>query len=493
MEQWTTIRYLQAQGKGIREIAREVGVSRQSVRRALAAESQPHYARAVSAGTLLETYVPLVRELYLSKHLIGTRILRELRAAGYEGGRTILYDYLRTLKAPRLAEKATVRFETAPGQQGQFDWSPYVVNLGDELQPVIVFAMVLGYSRRKHYSASLDERQASIYEAIEDAIWHFGGAPKQLLVDNARALVSNASPAHFRFNDQFLELCGHYRVEPRACEPYRARTKGKVERPFAYLEEQFIKGSSWRNLEHFLDELARFEREDLDVRVHGTTHQAPLERFAGELPHLTPLPPARFVGVQTETRKVSFDCLVSFRANRYSVPAAYAGKVVWLRVSRGRRLVVFSSRREVLAEHELRGGKGEIVMDPEHYALLRQRQGARGYALLSAHFLERFPHEQAFLDGLVAQYHTSPAGPLRELLGLADLYPAVELCRAFRLAAEHNRYSHVFVRGLLEHGVQPEPDSHAPPPQTQWGTTAVPESTVVADLGRYQQVLELAR
>lgn len=280
--------------------------------------------------------------------------------------------------------------------------------------------------------------------------------------------------------------------EPRACQPYRARTKGKIERPFAYLEEQFIKGNSWRSFGHFLEELARFEREDLDVRVHGTTHEAPLERFARETAFLTPLPATRFVGVQTETRKVSFDCLVSFRANRYSVPAAYAGKMVWLRVSQGCRLVVFNARREVLAEHELRPGKGEIVMQAEHYELLRQRQGARGFALLRAHFLERFPHDDAFLEGLVAQYHASPAAPLREILALSDLYPVVELRRAFRLAAGHNRYSHAFIRGLLEYGVQPEPQGELqgekPRPRP-----ALPESAVRTDLGRYQQVLELAR
>lgn len=223
-EQWTTIRYLHAQGKGIMEVARELGVSRQSVRRALAAEGQPRYQRRSAQGTKLEPYRALVRELYLGKHLIGTRILRELRAAGYQGGLSILYDYLRTLKGTALPQKATVRFETAPGQQAQFDWSPYTVEIGDELRQVIVYGMTLGYSRRKHYAASLDERQASIFEAVEACLWHFGGATKQLLVDNARSFAVDASKSHFRWSAQFLELCGHYRVEPRACQPYRAQT-----------------------------------------------------------------------------------------------------------------------------------------------------------------------------------------------------------------------------------------------------------------------------
>ena len=189
---------------------------------------------------------------------------------------------------------------------------------------------------------------------------------------------------------------------------------------------------------------------------------------------------------------MSFDCLVSFRANRYSVPAAYAGKMVWLRVSHGSRLVVFNARREILAEHTLRPGKGEIVMETEHYQLLRQRQGAQGFPLLRSHFLERFPHDEAFLEGLVAQTHSSPAASLREILALADLYPSDALRRTFQLAAEHNRYSHIFVRGLLESGVEPAPSDELRD-ENQRARSVLPESVVRADLRHYQQVLELAR
>ena len=247
----------------------------------------------------------------------------------------------------------TERFETPPGHQAQFDWSPYQVEFAGAWRRVVVYGMTLGYSRRLHYTASLDETQASIFEAIEASLWHFGGAPKELLVDNPKAFVLDAHPARFRWNPQFLELCGHYRLAPRACQVGRPQTKGKVERPFFYLEQHFVKGNAFRDLTHFSEALAAFEREDMDVRVHATTRERPLDRFEAERPHLTPLPERRFVGSRAETRKVSWDCLVAFRGSRYSVPAAYAGKLVWLLVSRGERLVVVDARRAALRRARL--------------------------------------------------------------------------------------------------------------------------------------------
>jgi transposase len=194
VEAWTTIRYLQAQSVGIRAICRQLGVSRTTVRHALRSDEPPHYQRPPRPNPQLARYEARIHAWYFGQHLIGSRILRELRKLGYTGGPTALYAYVRQLRTATPSSKATVRYETPPGRQGQFDWSPYTVDLGGELTKVIVFGMTLGCSRRKHYTVSLDETQASIIEAIEACLHHFGGAPKELLVDNARALVTDANP-----------------------------------------------------------------------------------------------------------------------------------------------------------------------------------------------------------------------------------------------------------------------------------------------------------
>jgi transposase len=487
VEAWTTIRYLHAEGTPIRAICRELGVSRNTVRQALRTESAPKYERPPKPNPKLAPFEAQIRTWYFGQKLIGSRILRELEALGYTGHRSAVYRYLERLKAEKPSSKVTERFETPPAQQAQFDWSPYTIELGGELTRVIVFGMVLGYSRRKHYTASLDETQASIYEAIENCLRHFGGAAKQLVVDNAKAFVLDANPTHFRWNPQFLELCGHYRMRPTACQPYRARTKGKVERPFFYLEQQFIKGTPFASLSHFLEELAAFEREDLDLRVHSTTQERPIDRFEIEAPHLTALPEQRFVGTLAMSRKVSWDCLVSYLSSRYSVPATYAGKLVWLLPSHGSHLLVLDAKRDVIAEHQLSAVKGTIVMQPEHYAPLR-RGTARTYVVLAEQFLTQFPQRSAFLEGLLAQHKLDPTRHLHGIMELASLYDAASLERALSIAAEYNTYSHTFVRGVLEHRTEPVIDGTELTPQR-----SLPVTIVQPDLSRYQRVLEVAR
>jgi transposase len=484
MEGWATIRYLYAQGKGIRAIGKELGVARKTVRRALRAEATPKYERSRRPNPKLDPFCPTIRELYFRKHLIGSRILREIRAQGYTGGSTPLYVYLRTLRVVPSG-KVTERFETAPGHQAQFDWSPYTIELGGELRRVIVYGMTLGYSRRKHYTASLDERQPSIFEAIEESFWHFGGAPKELLVDNAKAMVIDANPAHFHWNPQFLELTGHYRVQPRACQVRRAQTKGKVEKPFFYLEQQFIKGNTWTSFTHFQEELARFEREDLDVTIHHTTLERPIDRFAAEQPLLTGLPAVRFVGTLALSRKVSWDCLVSYAGSRYSVPAGYASKMVWVLPSHGSHIQVVNGRRETIAEHALSQVKGATVINREHYASLR-RGTPRTHVVLSQQFLARFPHDADFLEGLQLQHTHNPAEHLRGVMELASLYDERSMRRAFALAREYKTYSHAFVRGLLESRAIPQA---VEPDRPSDLASPLPTATVQTDLRPYQELL----
>jgi transposase len=195
LEAWTTIRHLHAQGKSIRCICRELHLSRKTVRRALRSPEPPHYQRKPTENAQLAPFLPLIQQLTTEEHLIGSRILNEIRARGYTGSPAAFYRTWARLRPAQPDPRVTERFETAPGEQCQFDWSPYTVLIGGAWTRVIVYNTVLGYSRRQFNWPSRDETAASIYEALEEAFWHFGAVPKRALVDNPRAFVLNAHPA----------------------------------------------------------------------------------------------------------------------------------------------------------------------------------------------------------------------------------------------------------------------------------------------------------
>jgi hypothetical protein len=214
----------------------------------------------------------------------------------------------------------------------------------------------------------------------------------------------------------------------------RPRTKGKVEKPFQYLENHFIKGNGWTDFDGFGRDLARFTIEILDVREHQTTHQPPIERFAEEVPSLTPLPATRYIGIHALTRKVSWDCLLQYDGSRYSVRCVYAGKRVWVRVSQGVRLEALSPMGEVIARHTLSETKGATIIDPAHYEGLRKDTPHTRVVLVEA-FQRRFPDQQAFLDGLLAQQILGPARHLRGILELAQHYAPRRCVRRFAAPA----------------------------------------------------------
>ncbi len=484
MEAWATIRHLHAQGHSVRRIARDLHLSRQAVRHALSSPQPPRYQRKPTENVQLAPFLPLIQQMTTEQHLIGSRILNEICARGYKGSPAAFYRRWARLRPTQPDPRVTERFETVPGEQCQFDWSPYTILLGGARTRVIVYNTVLGYSRRQFNWPSRDETQASIYEALEEAFWHFGGVTKVALVDNAGAFVVDARPTHFQWNPKFLELCGYYRTEPRACRVRRARTKGKVEKPFQYTEHHLIQGNSWSDFEAFGRDLVRFTTEVLDVREHHTTHQPPIARFAEEVPYLIPLPVTRYIGIHALTRKVSWDCLIPYEGSRYSVVCVYAGKRVWVRVSQGVRLEVLAPTGAVIARHALSETKGATVIDPAHYEGLRKDTPHTRVVLVEA-FQRRFPDQQAFLDGLLAQQKLGPVRHLRGILELAQHYAPEAMRAAFRSASTYNTYSLQFVRGVLQHDALPATTS------TTLATTRVPvpRLEVKRDLRAYQTLL----
>jgi transposase len=293
------IRVLHRHGKSIREIAREMGVSRNTVRRYLRDDEAERYRPRPLRATKLDPFMGYVIERLRAaapERIPASVLLMELRERGYAGGYTMLKVFVASLKPPEAAEPV-IRFETAPGEQMQVDWA--VIRRGENR--LSVFVATLGWSRATYAEFVTDERVESLIEAHENAFLAFGGTPREVLYDNMRTVVLERhgyGRGRHRFHRGFLDFARHCDFRPRLCAPYRAQTKGKVERFIRYLRHSFYVPLASRLAQEGLIvdretanlAVGRWLREVANVRVHGTTGEIPAERLAIERTQLQPVP-----------------------------------------------------------------------------------------------------------------------------------------------------------------------------------------------------------
>ena len=299
--------------------------------------------------------------------LTGSRLLRELKERGYEGGYTAVTDFLRNVR-PIVDPPFEVRFETAPGEQGQVDFARFNVVFTDEpTTPRIVwlFSMVLGYSRLIWARFVMHQDLPTVLRCHAAAFEAIGGAPREILYDRMKTVVTGAGDCDgIVYNRALIDLARHYSFFPKACQPYRAKTKGKVERPFRYIREDFFLARSFRNLDDLNQQLRHWLNTVANPRVHATTRRVVTEAFAEEKLHLRPLPLAPFRAVLRLERRISRDGMVSVGGNFYSVPDATRRRTVEVHTL-AEEIRIFEDGA-LLAAHPVLEGRHQRRIAPGH-------------------------------------------------------------------------------------------------------------------------------
>lgn len=269
-----------------KDIAEQLGVHPKTVSRALQRDSAPAPKRG-KRSEKLDPYKASIDRLLAQGVWNAVVILREIQAEGYTGKVTMLRLYIQPKRALRLG-RATVRFETPPGQQMQSDWGEVVVEIAGVLTKVFFIVNLLGYSRRFHFWCSDSSDAEHTYEGLVRAFEYLGGVPQEVLVDNQKAAVlAHTSDGELRFNERFLDLAGRYGFLPRACRPYRARTKGKDERMVGYIKQHFfVRYRSFTSWSHLNQQAEAWLREEADQRLQSTVKEVVSERFVREAPNV---------------------------------------------------------------------------------------------------------------------------------------------------------------------------------------------------------------
>jgi transposase len=445
-------------GASIRRIARDLGLARNTVSRALGRVE----ARRAGDGSgperrpcLLDPYEPVVREL-LARYpdLTATRLLEELRQRGFTGGYTVVRQRLRELH-PKAAPAPVIRFETAPGVQAQMDYAVYDIDFtGEGRRRVSLFSYLLGYSRRQYLRFVEAQDFATTVREHVRAFAHLGGVAATCLYDNMKVVVAGYEDDVPIYNPRFLAFATHYGFRPVACRPRRPQTKGKVERPFHYVETSLLNGRTFETLDHLNETTAWWLAQVADVRELRDSRKTPLRLYEEERPSLIPLPAQPYDVWPVIYRTVNVEGLITYRQNGYSVPWRHIGSVLPVRVTET-EVIIYSPQVEEIARHVLlpRTALGQRSEQKEH----RPTEDARHrQAQLEERFAELGATAVRFLEGLLeAQRYGKDQA--QRVLALLGSYARQDLIAALERAVHYGAYSHAAVERILS--VQARPKS----------------------------------
>jgi|GEM_PF-111231 len=402
----------------------------------------------------LDAFEPqLLQLLERYPKITNVRLYEELQASGYTGRYSILAERVCKLR-DRPAKPLTVRFETGPGVQAQMDWSTYEIDFTQEgRRKVQLFSYILGYSRRQYiHFTERQDFETTIRQHIE-AFKHLGGVATTCLYDNMKVVVTRWEDDTPIYNTRFLAFATHYGYRPWACQVRRPQTKGKVERPFYYIETNLLNGRQFRSLEHLNRSALWWLEEVADKRIHGTTKKTPLELHAEELPHLLPLPSLQFDTAQVVYRIVDTDGTVQIASNRYSVPWQLVAELLPVRILQT-ELVVYNKSLLEVARHSLFIGQtGQRRIAAEHLPprdheaqmqSLRERYTALGEIAVE------------FLEGVLAKTRYSKHHA-QKVLTLLNIYSKSDVLAAMQRAVTYRAFGYSSLERILAHQGTPKP------------------------------------
>jgi len=448
-------------GASMRSIAKDLGISRGAVTRALARVQAQRDGQATPLSrprprpSILDPFEPVLKEL-LDRYpnLTIERAWQELRQRGFTGSYTVVRQRVRRLR-PRPAPAPVPRFETGPGQQAQMDFGVYDIDFTREgRRRVYLFSYLLGYSRRQYLRwVEAMDLVTTLREHVQ-AFHHLGGVARVCLYDNFKAVVLCHDADGPLYNPKFLAFATHYGFKPQACRVRRPQTKGKVERKFFYVESNLLNGRTFDTLEHLNEVTAGWLAEVADVRIVRDFKESPRERHAREQPQLLPLPACDFDTALMVYRHVGVEGFISYRLNLYSVPWSYIGQVLPVRITAS-EVIIYSLGLDEIARHGLVPGTHSGVRQTlkSHHPADDPNQRT---LLLRQRFSELGPLALQFLDGLLAK-HIQGKLQAQQFLALLAHYQRDDVLAALERAVRFGAFSLAAVRRILAAQARPKP------------------------------------
>jgi transposase len=369
-EEWMNIRNAQLKGISIMEISRKYNINWRTARKYARAEEPPKYKRK-PRGSKLDLFKLKINGMLEDAPYTAKAIYEKICELGYTGKYGLVKEYARSIKKEK-SNIAVMRFETMPGKQAQVDWGQLqeILDINGKKKKIYFFSMILGYSRTRYIEFTTSMNTLELIKCHINAFHYFGGYPDEILYDNMKQVVLKRLVGNqHKLNPLFADFAGYYGFKPILARPYKPRTKGKIERTIGYVKQDFIPGLKYNSLCE-LNNLRMGWLNKVNSKIHCTTLEKPSDRLKKEKLNL--IKNRRDYEYQIpETRKVSKDCLVSYKNVKYSIPPICAGKQIEVKKQNDIQICFNFKGREV-AKHNISNTKN-MVINKEHFRSLYKK------------------------------------------------------------------------------------------------------------------------
>lgn len=469
-------------GLSITRIAKEESIDRKTIYKILR-EDPDEEPGPIARATLLDGYTDLMTA-WLEKGLTAAWMHRTLtRKHQFDGSYDTVKNYVAE-RRPRKKQIATVRFETEPGDQAQSDWAViWCPDAQGIRRKAYCFSIILCYSRALYAELTTHCDRKTLIACHERAFRYFGGIPAEIVYDRQSPVYVRQKGREIQINSVFAEYVRSRHVEPVLCLARRAQTKGKIERPYRFVREDFLLPHAELPLATLQKLLPVWLDTEANSRIHRTTQERPMDRLAREQQSLQLLVDTPFVGDWTLPRRISRESMISYLGSHYSAPWKHVdqtaevwdeGGILFIRVS-----------DHIVARHELAVERGTIRRNPAHYEGLafpiRSTTGGT-----KAQFIERFPGTLDFMEGVYQRKIGNVRYHLNEILAMTKLYGDAMVLAGIRVSEKTGDFSCGGVRSLCEKGMVDAPVVVASPLDIAFGKATPTGSVEKRSLAQYE-------
>lgn len=439
-------------GFSVRKIAATLGLSRQSVQKYL--DDPTAQAIRPQRASKLDPYKDdIARMLEDDPKASAAVICQRLQERGFEGGATIVRDYLSRVRPDVQTKMAFIRFESDPGVQCQIDWGHFgSLPYGHTQRKLYCLAVIECYSRLLYVEFTHSQRQEALHRCLLGAFRFFQGTPKELVHDNMLTAVIEHQGSVVRFNEQFLEFLRPFQINPIACNVNQPQEKGKVEKgAIHYIRHNFWPLRSFTNLDDLQAQANQWRDQVANRRVHRTTGFRPIERFDPKA--MRPLPEFLPDCRDTAVAKVHRDFAVQFDGNFYSAPPWAIAKT--LTVKADHRHVTLYFKDKAIATHVRSWTRNQRLELPGHRQAAQQHRQRHWLSAEVAAFIALGDVAKTYLEQLATTQQPLQKS-VKKLLDLKDDYGTQALLEAIERASHYKAYGAHYIENILYQEMTPQ-------------------------------------